>query len=334
VNYGAGGVQNGPNIAFTVPATGMDVVFQWNSTTKDLKIVVGGIHGDLTKAQAYWLSADTIAWNVPTDTVVTLFADPDGALTLDGPGIVAGPNSKSWALTHDPAGLSAALRAKFPHLANLAAFKLPPEAVAAAAQSLKGQIAVGAARPGQGVDATGLQIPGVLDDLYAAKAGPTTLGPSFRNGQATLRVWAPTARDMKVRLFADSNPATAFTTYPMTLDPASGIWSYSGGSAYGSYYQYEAQVYVRGTNKVETNVVTDPYSVSLARNSTRSQVVSLDDSHLQPQGWRSLVKPRLAAPRTWCCTNCTYAISAPLTRPSQHSNAVPLRRSLRSARTA
>ncbi len=47
---------------------------------------------------------------------------------------------------HDPAGLSAALKARFPHLANLAAFKLPPEAVAAAAQSLKGQLAVGAVR--------------------------------------------------------------------------------------------------------------------------------------------------------------------------------------------
>ena len=136
------------------------------------------------------------------------------------------------------------------------------------------------------------RFPGVLDDLYAAKAGPVTLGPSFRNGQATLRVWAPTARDMKLRLFADSNPATAFTTYPMTLDPASGIWSYSApaSSVYGQYYLYEAQVYVRGTNKVETNVVTDPYSVSLARNSTRSQIVSLDDPQLQPRGWRGLVQ--------------------------------------------
>ena len=114
VNYGQGGVQNGPNIAFTVPANDMEVAFQWNSTTKDLRIIVGGIRGDLTKAQAYWLSADTIAWNVPTDTVVSLFADPDGALTLDGPGIVAAPNSKSWALTHDPAGLSAELKAPFP----------------------------------------------------------------------------------------------------------------------------------------------------------------------------------------------------------------------------
>jgi pullulanase len=297
VNYGQGGVQNGPNIAFTVPTSGMDVVFQWNSTTKELRVVVGGIHGDLTKAQAYWLSADTIAWNVPTDTAITLFADPDGALTLDGPGVVAGSNTASWTLTHDPAGLSAALRTKFPHLANLAAFKLPAEAVAAAAQSLKGQLAVGAARPGQGVDATSLQIPGVLDDLYSAKAGPVTLGPSFKNGLATLRVWAPTARSLKVRVFADSATPT-FTTHAMTLDPASGLWSYAApaSSLHGLYYLYEASVYVRSANRVETNVVTDPYSVSLARNSSRSQIVSLDDSDLQPRGWSKLNKPYLAAP--------------------------------------
>ncbi|MEO8016900.1 MAG: pullulanase-type alpha-1,6-glucosidase [Pseudomonadota bacterium] len=299
VNYGQGGVQNGANIAFTVPAAGMDVVFQWNSTTRDLKIVVGGIHGDLTKAQAYWLSTDTIAWTAPTDSDVTLFADPDGALTIDGPGIVAGPHTTSWTLARDPAGLSAAQRAKFPHLANLAAFKLPADAVAAAALSLKGQIAIGAARPGQGVDATSLQIAGVLDDLYAAKAGPITLGPSFRQGQATLRVWAPTARKVSARFYADSTPATSPTVHDMTLDPASGIWSFSApaSSLSGKYYLYEAQVFVRSTNKVETNVVTDPYSVSLARNSTRSQIVSLEDSELQPRGWRMLAKPWLASPQ-------------------------------------
>jgi pullulanase len=298
VNYGQGGVQNGPNIGFTVPADDMEVAFQWNSVTKDMRVIVGGIRGDLTKAQAYWLSADTIAWNVPTDTVVSLFADPDGALTLDGPGVVAGTNTRSWTLVHDPAGLSAGLRARFPHLANLAAFKLPAEAIAAAAQSLKGQLAVGASRPGQGVDATGLQIPGVLDDLYAAQAGAVTLGPVFRNGQASLRVWAPTARDLKVRLFADSNPDSAFISYPMTLDAGSGIWTFTAPAAgvLGKYYLYEAQVFVRSTNKVETNVVTDPYSVSLARNSTRSQLVSLEDSALQPRGWHRLNKPYLASP--------------------------------------
>jgi pullulanase-type alpha-1,6-glucosidase len=297
VNYGQGGVQNGPNIAFTVPADGMDVAFQWNSVTKELRVIVGGINGDLTKAQAYWLSADTIAWNVPTDTVVSLFADPDGALKIDGPGIVQGTNSHSWTLQYDPAGLSPELRARYPHLANLPAFKLPADAVAAAAQSLKGQLAVGAVRGVQGVDATSLQIAGVLDSLYAAKAGPVTLGPSFRYGMTTLRVWAPTARDLKVRVYPDSTSPT-YATYPMTLDAASGVWSCSGASALlsGKYYLYEAQVYVRSTNKVETNVVTDPYSVSLARNSARSQIISLDDRDLAPRGWDKLRKPYLAAP--------------------------------------
>jgi pullulanase-type alpha-1,6-glucosidase len=298
VNYGQGGAQNGPNIAFSVPADGMEVTFQWNSVTKELRVIVGGIRGDLTKAQAYWLSADTIAWNVPTDTTVTLFADPDGALTIDGPGVVAGVSSRSWTLTHDPAGLTTAQRARFPHLATLAAFKLPPDAVAAARHSLKGQLAVGASRGGQGVDATSLQIPGVLDDLYAAHATPVALGPTFDQGQATLRVWAPTARGLNLRLFDDSNPATAHTTHPMTLDAASGIWSYSApaSSLQGKYYLIEAQVFVRSTSRVETNVVTDPYSVSLARNSTRSHFVSLESSALQPSGWNKLGKPFLAAP--------------------------------------
>jgi pullulanase len=297
VNYGQGGVQNGPNIAFTVPADGMEVAFQWNSVTHELHVVVGGIRGDLAKAQAYWLSADTIAWNVPTDTAVTLFADPEGALALDGGGVAGGPNTRSWTLAHDPAGLPAALREKFPHLASLAAFKLPAGAVAAAAQSLKGQLAVGAARAGQGLDATSLQVPGVLDDLYAARAAPLTLGPSFKNGQVSLRVWAPTARSLALRVFEGSSTPD-YVTYPMTLDPASGVWSYIAPSTAlaGKYYLYEAQVFVRTTNRLETNIVSDPYSVSLARNSTRSQIVSLEDAQLQPRGWGKLHKPLLAAP--------------------------------------
>ena len=173
----------------------------------------------------------------------------------------------------------------------------PPTPSRPHAQSLKGQLAIGAARPGQGVDATSLQIPGVLDDLYSAKATPVTLGPSFKQGQTSLRVWAPTARNLTLRLFADSTAAD-FTSHPMTLDTASGVWTYTAPTASlsGKYYLYEAQVFVRCTNEVETNVVTDPYSVSLARNSTRSQIVSLADPDLQPRGWSKLHKPYLAAP--------------------------------------
>ena len=48
--------------------------------------------------------------------------------------------------------------------------------------------------------------------------------------------------------------------------------------------------------KVETNLVTDPYSLSLSTNSQRSQIVDLADPALAPAGWSSLVKPPLAAP--------------------------------------
>ena len=188
---------------------------------------------------------------------------------------------------HDPAGLSPALREKFPHLANLAAFKLPPDAVAAAAQSLKGQLAVGAVRAGQGVDATRCRYPAFSMICIPPKPVRSRSDPSFRHGQTTLRVWAPTARNLKLRLFADSNTGqlhdlpddARFRERHLELHRA-------GGSLHGKFYLYEAEVFVRSTNKVETNVVTDPYSVSLARNSTRSQIVSLDDPALQPRGWQ------------------------------------------------
>ncbi len=301
VNYGQGGVQNGPNIAFTVPTTGMEVVFQWNSTTKELRVIVGGIRGDLTKAQAYWLSADTIAWNVP-----------DGhrghAVRRSGRRAHARRSRRRCRTrTRSPGHSRTIPRAsrprcarRFPHLANLAAFKLPAEAVAAAAQSLKGQLAVGAARPGQGVDATSLQIPGVLDDLYSAKAAPgRPSGPASRMARPRCASGRPPRANLKVRLFADSASAPAFTTHAddarfrerhLELQRA------REQPRTASTTCTKPQVYVRSTNRVETNVVTDPYSVSLARNSTRSQVVSLDDAPLQPRGWNKLHKPYLASP--------------------------------------
>ena len=47
----------------------------------------------------------------------------------------------------------------------------------------------------------------------------------------------------------------------------------------------------RATGKIEKNLVTDPYSVSLSMNSLRSQIVDLGDAALKPTGWDALVKP-------------------------------------------
>ena len=143
------------------------------------------------------------------------------------------------------------------------------------------------------VTATGVQIPGVLDDLYANDA---RLGPTFSGGVPTLRVWAPTAHSVRVRLY-DSSTAAAYDTVPMTRDDATGVWSVVGTPAWkGRYYLYEVEVWQPATMKVETNLVTDPYSLSLSTNSQRSQIVDLADPALAPAGWSSLVKPPLAAP--------------------------------------
>jgi len=55
-------------------------------------------------------------------------------------------------------------------------------------------------------------------------------------------------------------------------------------------------VYVPTLDRVETNVVTDPYSLALTTNSTRSVLADLDDRALTPRGWSRLAKPRLAQP--------------------------------------
>lgn len=299
-NYGAGGVPNGPNIAFSVPQACVEMFFSYNSTTHVLTMSANGaLKGNIGRTQAYWVTADTIAWNpgaVSASWNVSLHYDGSGSLTLDPGGVTGGTTIP---LTYDPAGLSAAVQAKFPQIAGFKAFHVPANRLAEVPSALKDQIAVDAKDAGNVlVDATGLQIQGVLDDLYTYDGA---LGATFGADNApTLRVWAPTARSVNLRLFADSNPATTATVQPMTLDPATGVWSVTGPSSwYGRYYLYEVNVFVRSTGHVETNLVTDPYSVSLAMNSQRSQVISLNDPAYMPAGWDGLndqTKPRLDAP--------------------------------------
>ncbi len=160
---------------------------------------------------------------------------------------------------------------------------------------LKGQIAVSAVNTdGNSEDATGLQIPGVLDELYTY-AGD--LGVSWDGGVPTIQLWAPTAKSVTFHLFADSDPATPSTTAAMAWDPATGVWSITGDPSWMyQFYLFEVEVYVHSTDQVENNMVTDPYSFSLAMNSARSQLVDLNDPALKPAGWDALEKPALPAP--------------------------------------
>jgi pullulanase-type alpha-1,6-glucosidase len=76
-----------------------------------------------------------------------------------------------------------------------------------------------------------------------------------------------------------------------------GVWTRSGGSEWnGASYRYVVQVYAPSTGKVETNEVTDPYSLALTTNSTWSIAADLNSPSLAPAGWSSLRKPGLAQP--------------------------------------
>ncbi len=245
--------------------------------------------GDLGKAQAHWLSRDTVAWNlreVPEGAQVTLHYAPDAGLTLGENGLEGGES-----VVLEPAGaLNETLQNAFPHLAGYQAFRVPETADVAAI--LRGQTAVSYTdAEGTLQDATGLQIPGVLDDLYA---NDQPLGVTWEGDTPTLSVWAPTAQDVKLHLFENADTDDA-QVLGMSRDDATGVWSTTGDANWkGQYYLYEVQVYAPTTQVIETNLVTDPYSHSLSMNSTRSQIVDLNDAALKPEGWDGLEKPPLA----------------------------------------
>lgn len=294
-NYGDGGTQDGPNIGFDVPEDETLVTFTWDSRSKLLQISVGsgGIQGNINEQRAHWVTADTIAWPIEHTEGNTYYFHYDprgGAFSLGLDGIKGGERIP---LTVNPDGLSEEILAKFPHLRGAVTLQFPPD-FRSARTALKGQIAVSAiGADGLPLDATGLQIPGVLDDLYPYD-GP--LGVTWEDGTPTVRVWAPTARMVNFHLFPNTTTEQPELVEAMRVDPKTGVWTITGTPDWaGKYYLFEVQVYVPSEGSVQTNMVTDPYSISLSMNSTRSQLVDLSDPALQPAGWTDLTKPPLAA---------------------------------------
>lgn len=249
----------------------------------------------LRRRRAHWLTADTIAWDVDhqPDMRYRLYYAFEGGLTLDNGKLVGG---NSIELAYQPTGLSEALLEQFPHLTRYHAFtlntlKIPLSEQAELDTILQSQVAVSAELDGIVVHATGLQLPGVLDDRYTYEG---KLGALIHATGVTIRLWAPTAQHVELFLFEDAG-GNQCHRYPMQRGPQ-GTWEIHGDRSWiGRYYLYEVTVYVPQTGKIEHNLVTDPYSLGLAMNSTRTLIVDLDDPALQPPGWRQHTRPHLDA---------------------------------------
>jgi pullulanase-type alpha-1,6-glucosidase len=258
-----------------------------------------------TQGRAMWLDVDTIAWNAASAASYRLLYDPDGGVTSAAeatacvfptpaapcyvPLTVSGTVSAGDGFWQNPNATG-----KIKLLTGLSADN--------AKHLLKGQVVVASYNGGGArVDATRTQIQSVLDALYAANAAPQTLGVVYSGGAPSVKLWAPTAKTVTLRRYADSSTAS-YTSHTMTLDPASGVWSVAGDSSWNrQFYLFDVEVYVPSTDAVEHNLVSDPYAVSLSQDGAaagdvRSQFVNLVDADLKPAGWDSLSKPALAAP--------------------------------------
>ncbi|NUR24737.1 MAG: pullulanase-type alpha-1,6-glucosidase [Catenulispora sp.] len=257
------------------------------------------LDADLSKAKAQWIDQTTVAWKQPVDPALhqELVYAPDGGISILN-GDLSQPGH--WLrLEPVPGGLTAAQLAAHPNLAGYSAFAIDPRDRGRIDEALRGQvIATQRNAAGALLAATGVQTAGVLDDRYAHAAASTKLGPVFDDGRPRLSVWAPTAKDVALELYDDAKATTKPQVVPMHRDAADGVWSVPvRGDWKGKYYLYQVTVWAPSVQRVVINHVTDPYSLSLSADSSRSQIVDLGDRRLTPQGWSSVTNPAPAVPK-------------------------------------
>nr|WP_256375951.1 pullulanase-type alpha-1,6-glucosidase [Cellulomonas sp. Y8] len=296
VNYGQGGAVGGDNYTFAT-SDGEQVSFAYDVATHLLEITVE--NPPLTgvgQQRAHWVRADLLAWPRdllggadPADLTWALHHAPEGGIGVTD-GAVTGPaGTGEVPLTYDAAGLPADVRADVPALAGAVALRLDPGTDAAAL--LPGEVQVSQADADGLTALTGVQVPGVLDDLYAS-AADADLGITWSGGAPTFRLWAPTAQDVTLLTWAPGADLAAAPTRVATTRAADGTWSVTGDATWaGARYRYEVEVYVPSTGRVETNVVTDPYAVALTLNSSHAVAVDLADPAYRPALWADTAQP-------------------------------------------
>lgn len=207
-----------------------------------------------------------------------LLSSDSASLSLGGGGAggISGADRDPLTLEVDSSGLPQEVLGKFPHLAGYTCLRLPgptgaydvacsalgavemaPSADVASEDHdrwtesccalLQSQLAIAAFEPSaRGLpvvaDATCVQIAGALDDFFAYE-GP--LGADIRadGSRSTLRVWAPTARTVRVLLWDGPYGGSPFEMDMKRGVQAPGVWSADIPSSWtDKYYNYEARI--------------------------------------------------------------------------------------------
>jgi pullulanase len=256
-------------------------------------------------ARAYWLDRQLIQWpgvGAETGQRFRLHHSATAQLRAMLDQRVRG-GDEALTLGGFDSDMPSALRERFKFIADGVRLRLKPADAVKLPTLLRGQLLLTREdAQGRVLDATALQTPGVLDDLYAAAENASlgvrvNDGPMSSAGPTTpFSLWAPTARAVAACLYPSQTDGD-MVVIPLREDVNTGVWHTLLRDGYrGRAYVYLVDVFVPGVGIVR-NRVTDPYSIGLTADSKRSVMLDLDDASTKPEGWDAASRPApLASP--------------------------------------
>jgi len=119
------------------------------------------------------------------------------------------------------------------------------------------------------------------DPIASSVYAGDDLGAVYRPAATTVKLWAPTAKQVRLLLFNDA-AGESFQTVPLSRD-RDGVWSaVLNGDQDGKYYLYEI-THPGGAGKLVVYRVNDPYARGCSANTGRTLIY--DPLKTNPDGW-------------------------------------------------
>ncbi len=268
---------------------------QVRQSKDDKSVQIKGNKRYVDNARARWISTDIITLPFPKDQINNytfhLYYSPFGNITIANYEIA---NGKSIELeTNGFFSEKDSYYQKYPYLKDqlkISTAKINKDRVIP--ELIRGNLLlVIKDKAGKIFDATQLQTYGLLDQIYTYNNND--LGITYsRYRQPTLKLWAPTAKSVKIYFYKNPHDTVPEKVREMEEVREQGIWKITGNESWvDKYYLYEVEVYSPLSGNLETNLVTDPYSIGLSANGKKSRIIDFNDRNITPSGWDYLKKP-------------------------------------------